>query len=107
MGQKPNISRENQIKRGRKLEYFAIIHNSLEGLISSIAGLIAGSVLLIGFGIDSVIEATSGAALLWRLNREFSPVRRDSAEPAPVRMFGFCFVALAIYVLVDCSYLDE
>ena len=71
MGQKPNASRENQVKRGRKLEYFTIIYNSLEGLISIIAGLIAGSVSLIGFGIDSVIEVTSGIALLWRLNREF------------------------------------
>ena len=96
-----DIDRENQIKRGRKIEYFTIIYNSLEGLISIIAGLIAGSVSLIGFGIDSVIEVTSGAALLWRLNHDLNPVRRESAERTTLRIVGFCFIALAIYILYD------
>jgi divalent metal cation (Fe/Co/Zn/Cd) transporter len=101
MGELPNTARENQIRRGRKLEYFTIIYNSLEGLISIIAGLIAGSVSLVGFGIDSAIEVTSGVALLWRLHHEFSPERRESAERTTLKIVGGCFMALAIYVLYD------
>jgi divalent metal cation (Fe/Co/Zn/Cd) transporter len=101
MSQEPEVARESQVKRGRKLEYFTIVYNSLEGLISIIAGMIAGSVSLVGFGVDSAIEVTSGAALLWRLNHEFAPARRDSAERATLRIVGFCFLALAIYVLYE------
>jgi divalent metal cation (Fe/Co/Zn/Cd) transporter len=101
MNQEPNVTRENQVRRGRKLEYFTIVYNSLEGLISIIAGLIAGSVSLIGFGIDSAIEVTSGAALLWRLNHEFNPKRRESAERVTLKVVGFCFIVLAIYILYD------
>ena len=60
-------SRAESVRRGQQLEYFTIAYNSLEGLISIVAGWIAGSVSLIGFGLDSLIEVTSGAALLWRL----------------------------------------
>jgi divalent metal cation (Fe/Co/Zn/Cd) transporter len=103
MSQKPAGNREEQVKRGRRLEYFTIIYNSLEGLISIVAGLMAGSVSLIGFGIDSAIEVTSGAALLWRLNHDVNPMRRESAERATLRIVGFCFIALAIYILYDAG----
>ena len=103
MGQEPEVARESQVKRGRKLEYFTIVYNSLEGLISIIAGIIAGSVSLIGFGVDSAIEVTSGVALLWRLNHEFTPARRDSAERATLRIVGLCFLALAIYVFYESA----
>ena len=101
MNGKSDISRESQIIRGRKLEYFTIVYNAMEGLISIAAGLFAGSVSLIGFGIDSVIEMTSGAALLWRLNHEYNPERRASAERTTLRIVGICFIALAIYLLCD------
>jgi hypothetical protein len=48
----------------RSLEYFTIGYDSAEGLISLVAGFVAGSVSLIGFGLDSLLEVTSGAALL-------------------------------------------
>jgi divalent metal cation (Fe/Co/Zn/Cd) transporter len=101
MNQRPDPNRSSQVKRGRRLEYFTIIYNSLEGLISIIAGLISGSVALIGFGIDSAIEVTSGAALLWRLNHEFNPARRESAERITLRTVGLCFLVLAIYIAYD------
>jgi divalent metal cation (Fe/Co/Zn/Cd) transporter len=101
--QEANAIRERQVRRGRRLEYFTIFYNCLEGLISIIAGLIAGSVSLIGFGIDSAIEVTSGAALLWRLNHEFVPERRESAERATLRIVGLCFIALAVYILYDSA----
>jgi hypothetical protein len=66
------------VSRGRRLEYFTIGWNTLEGLVAVIAGAIAGSVCLVGFGIDSFIEVTSGSALLWRMSVDADVHRRDS-----------------------------
>ena len=65
-----SIDRPAGIRRGRYLEYFTIRYNSLEGLIAVGAGLIAGSIALVGFGFDSLIEVTSGTVWLWRLHAE-------------------------------------
>jgi hypothetical protein len=53
-------NRQDFIRHGKRLEYFTIAYNSAEGLVSIIAGIVAGSVSLIGFGLDSLIEVTSG-----------------------------------------------
>ena len=50
------VDRHDLIRQGQRLEYFTIAYNSLEGLISIVAGIVAGSVFPIGFGLDSVIE---------------------------------------------------
>jgi hypothetical protein len=55
------ISREAAAHRGRRLEYFTIAWNSLEGLIGIGAGTIAGSISLVGFGINSLIETAEAA----------------------------------------------
>jgi divalent metal cation (Fe/Co/Zn/Cd) transporter len=91
-------NRAELIKRGRYLEYFTIGYNSLEGLIAVVAGLVAGSIALVGFGFDSLIEVTSGAALLWRLNADVDEARRERVEAISLRIVGACFVVLAIYV---------
>lgn len=55
------LERARLVRRGHYLEYFTIGYNSLEGLIAVFAGLLAGSIALVGFGFDSLIEVTSGA----------------------------------------------
>src|SRR5882724_8428734 len=92
------LTRHEFVKRGEKLEYFTIGWNSLEGLVSIVAGLIAGSVSLVGFGLDSLIEVASGAALLWRLHHDLNSSRRDDIERKTLRIVGVCFVALAVYI---------
>ena len=62
------VDREAIAYHGKRLEYFTIAWNSLEGLIGIGVGVIAGSISLVGFGIDSLIEVTSGATLLWRMS---------------------------------------
>jgi divalent metal cation (Fe/Co/Zn/Cd) transporter len=84
--------------RGQRLEYFTIAYNSLEGVIAVGFGVLAGSIALVGFGFDSVIEVTSGAALLWRLRAEMDEERRERAEARSLRIVGVSFFALAIYV---------
>ena len=94
-------TRTELIRRGRYLEYFTIGYNSLEGLIALVAGLIAGSIALVGFGFDSLIEVTSGAVLLWRLRADVNEERRERVEAISLRIVGACFIVLAIYVSYD------
>jgi divalent metal cation (Fe/Co/Zn/Cd) transporter len=84
--------------RGKHLEYFTIAWNSLEGLVAVIAGALAGSISLIGFGIDSFIEVTSGTVLLWRMAVDADVRRREHSEQLSLRIVGVCFLALAAYV---------
>ena len=94
-------NRAKLVSRGRKLEYFTIAYNSLEGLIAILAGLLAGSIALVGFGFDSIIEVTSGAALLWRLHADVDEARRERVEAITLRVVGVCFLALAVYIGFD------
>jgi divalent metal cation (Fe/Co/Zn/Cd) transporter len=83
------------VQRGRRLEYLTIGWNSLEAIISIGAGIAAGSIALVGFGIDSVIEVSSGAVLLWRL------VSGEHREQLALKLVGVSFLALAAYVAID------
>ena len=94
--------RLDALRRGRFLEYLTIIWNLLEGIISVGAGLLAGSIALVGFGIDSFIESLSGGALLWRLHLD-APERREKAERIALRVIGVSFLLLAAYVTVDAT----
>ncbi len=92
------LTRHAIAQRGRRLEYFTIAWNSLEGIVAIAAGLIAGSISLVGFGVDSFIEVTSGTALLWRMSVDAEECKRERAEQMTLRIVGACFLALAVYV---------
>jgi divalent metal cation (Fe/Co/Zn/Cd) transporter len=92
------LTRNEAARRGRRLEYFTIAWNSLEGIVAIVAGLIAGSISLVGFGVDSFIEVTSGAALLWRMSVDADEYKRERVEQTTLRIVGACFLALAVYV---------
>ena len=83
------------VRRGRRLEYFTVAWNALEGFVAVIAGAFAGSISLVGFGIDSFIEVTSGAALLWRMSVDADVRRRERNERRALKIVGTCFLALA------------
>src|SRR5712691_10589144 len=93
--------RSKLVTRGRRLEYFTITYNSLEGLIAVVAGLMAGSIALVGFGFDSLIEVTSGTALVWRLHSDADESGRERVEAITLRIVGACFLLLAAYVSYD------
>jgi len=90
--------RSQAVARGRWLEYGTVVYNSLEGLVALVAGWLAGSIALVGFGFDSVIEVSSGAALLLRLRADVDPRRRDRMERLTLGFVGTCFLAVAAYV---------
>jgi hypothetical protein len=84
-----DLKRATAVRRGRYLEYFTIGYNSLEGLIAVVAGLVAGSIALVRFGFDSLIEVTSGAVLLWRLHADVDETRREGVEAISLRIVGY------------------
>ena len=84
--------------RGRRLEYFTIAWNLLEGLVAIIAGAFAGSISLVGFGVDSFIEVTSGVTLLWRMVVDPDERTRERNEKISLRIVGTCFIGLAAYI---------
>jgi divalent metal cation (Fe/Co/Zn/Cd) transporter len=99
------LDRSAALQRGRRLEYITVGWNSLEALASIVAGVLAGSIALIGFGLDSVIETISGAALLWRLNHfNDASHRRERSERLALRIVGISFLLLGVYVLLDSSF---
>jgi len=93
--------RQQIVLRGKRLEYFTIGWNTLEGLVAVIAGAVAGSVSLVGFGTDSLIEVISGTALLWRMAADADAESRERKERLSLRIVGLCFLVLAAYVTVE------
>ena len=99
------LERTAVVRHGRKLECFTIAGNALEGLVAIVAGAIAGSISLVGFGIDSFIEVTSGSVLLWRMSVDAQVQHRELNERRALRIVGVCFLLLAAYIAYE-SVLD-
>jgi divalent metal cation (Fe/Co/Zn/Cd) transporter len=97
------LERPVVVRRGRRLEYFTIAWNTLEGLVAVIAGAVAGSVSLVGFGIDSFIEVTSGSALLWRMSVDADEHHRERNERRALQIVGVCFLCLAAYITYESA----
>jgi divalent metal cation (Fe/Co/Zn/Cd) transporter len=94
-------TRELVVRRGLRLEYLTLGWNSLEALIAIASGLIAGSIALVGFGFDSVVECASGTALLWRLHTDADVHRRERVEQISLKLVGVSFLLLAAYVAAE------
>ena len=92
--------RAQAARRGLLLSRVTLAYNIGEGIAALVVGVLAGSVALVGFGIDSVIEVISSVASLWRLRNDADPVRRLHSERLALRIIGACFLALAVYIVV-------
>ncbi len=88
------------IRRGRRLQYVTIAWNSLECAVALVAGVLAGSIALVGFGFDSAIEVTSSVAALWRLAWDRDDAHREVAERRTFRLIGVCFLLLSVAGIV-------
>jgi divalent metal cation (Fe/Co/Zn/Cd) transporter len=89
------------VRRGLRLTYATLAYNSLEGIVAVGAGIGAGSIALIGFGVDSIIELTASVAAVWRLRADSEVARRERVEGRSLRIVGACFLALAGYVTYE------
>ena len=94
-------TREQKRRTALGLSYFTIAYNVVEAAVSIVAGALAGSVALIGFGLDSTIESLSGAIMVWRFRRrgEFDQDEDDAREQLAQRLVGYTFFILGVYVL--------
>lgn len=95
------VTRARLVRRGLWLNWATIGYNLLEAVVSIVAGLFAGSVALVGFGVDSTIEVTAAVAARWRLRADLDEARRERAERLTLQIIGWSFLALAAYVLYD------
>ncbi len=95
------------LRRAVRLEWLTVGWNVVEGVVAVGAGLAAGSVALVGFGVDSTVETVSGAVLLWRLSAEargtFDEDAVERVERRAERLVGVAFLLLAAYVAVDAA----
>ena len=100
------MDRVEWLRRGIALEGVTVCYNALEGVVAIVAGLLAGSVALIGFGIDSVIEVTSGVLLWWRLRAELGAANLGpTVERRAARGAGVLLLALGAYIVADSARL--
>jgi divalent metal cation (Fe/Co/Zn/Cd) transporter len=86
-------------RRIRLVVAFTIVYNVIEAIIALAAGTVASSAALIGFGLDSVVEVLSAAAVAW----QFSAKDPESREKVALRVIAVAFFALAAYVTVDAA----
>lgn len=102
--------REALLERGRRLELLTVGWNVIEAVVAIAAGVVAGSVSLTGFGIDSVVESSSGLVLLWRLARERNAAaggrpldheELERIERRAERLVGGSLFALAAFIAVE------
>ena len=97
------VDRRVLLKRGLRLENISLGWNLIEGTVAVIAGVIAGSVALIGFGVDSFVESSSAAVIIWRILSESrnktNPEKIYLIERRAQRLVGLSLLAFAIYIL--------
>ena len=91
------VDPEQRRRLGRRAQLLAatsVTYNTFEAIIAISAGLVAGSVALVGFGLDSVVEVSSGLIILWQFRHRLPETRERQA----LRMLAISFFALATYV---------
>ena len=96
--------RPRLLSRALRLEYLTVGWNIVEGLVAIAAALMAGSVALLGFGIDSFVESASGSVLIWRLLAERNSAdeeRIEQVEHRAQRLVAASLALLAIYIAWD------
>jgi divalent metal cation (Fe/Co/Zn/Cd) transporter len=90
-------------KKALALSYFTVGYNVLEGVLSIVAGLLAGSIALVGFGLDSFVESLSGSVMIWRFRKhgKISEEEEERVEKKAIRLVAYTFFALGAYVFYE------
>ncbi|MFC2038563.1 cation diffusion facilitator family transporter [Chloroflexota bacterium] len=90
-------------RKGLVLEYFTVAYNVVEAVASIVFGSIAGSIALVGFGLDSIVESLSGVILIWRLHKhnKISAEEEERIEKRATRFVAVTFFILGIYILYE------
>lgn len=90
-------------KRALFISYFTVGYNIIEGVISIIVGLFAGSTALVGFGSDSFIESLSGGIMIWRFQKhgKVSVIEEERIEKKATKLVAYTFFILGAYVFFE------
>jgi divalent metal cation (Fe/Co/Zn/Cd) transporter len=102
----PSLERRALIRQAFRLEWFTIFWMMIEGAVAIATGAIAHSLLLLAFGIDSIIELASAGVLFWRLSVELRDGRAfsEEIERRAGRIAGGLLFALAVYVIAAAAW---
>lgn len=97
---------QSAVRAARRLEATTVAWNSVEAAVAVVSGILAGSVALTGFGLDSAIEATSAVIVLWKLTRVIearagADNQRSERVARALRAIAVTFFALALYLVVE------
>lgn len=95
--------KEHSLRYALNLSYFTVAYNFIEGLLSILAGLLSGSIALVGFGLDSFIESLSGSVMIWRFyeSRHFSDEEHERREKLAIKLISYSFFVFGAYVLYE------
>jgi divalent metal cation (Fe/Co/Zn/Cd) transporter len=90
-------------KKAFYLSLFTVAYNFLEGIVSVAAGMVSGSIALVGFGLDSFVESLSGGIMIWRFRGlgNLSHEEEERMEAKSVRLVAYTFFILGAYVLYE------
>ncbi|MCK9375188.1 MAG: cation transporter [Syntrophobacterales bacterium] len=93
----------NLRQQALRLSYFTIGYNVVECALALAAGFLAGSIALVGFGLDSLVESLSGGVMIWRFARHesLSAEEEERLERRAIKIVGYTFFVLAAYVLYE------
>ncbi|GAB4075259.1 cation transporter [Nostocoides australiense] len=94
------VRRATLLRRAQLLASASVAYNLIEGAIAITAGNIAGSSALVGFGLDSLVEVSSGLVILWQFRHALPESRERTAQ----RLIAVSFLALAMYLTVDAGH---
>jgi divalent metal cation (Fe/Co/Zn/Cd) transporter len=91
-------------RRALLLSYLTVGYNVLEGALSVLAGGLASSIALVGFGMDSFVESISGGIMIWRFRQtRLSAAEEERIEARAVKLVGLSFFVLAAYILFEAA----
>lgn len=96
-----NTTNSGLYRKALFLSYFTVGYNFLEGIASILAGLLAGSIALFAFGLDSFIESLSGGVMIWRFSKHgrISEEEESKVETKAIKLVAYTFFILGAYVL--------
>jgi divalent metal cation (Fe/Co/Zn/Cd) transporter len=97
----PQPPRETAVRRVRLYNNLTIGWNVVEGVVAIAAGVVAGSISLIGFGLDSGVEVSTSIVLAWRLAQERRGGCMTEHDRRATKAIALCFAMLAGYVAVE------
>ena len=89
--------------RALTLSWLTVVYNIVEGVVSVIAAAMAGSIALLGFGLDSFAESLSGGIMVWRFSKgvRLSAEEEERIEKKAERLVAYSFIVLGLYILFE------